>query len=141
MTTELKMTIDFEWSKINYEPSTLTNENRGCNIILKNKILKMENTHFSLRTLGIEIELSILMAGDSNLWVFTRCKDEININSVVCQISKEQKSMRKFISFAIMDTSTSKDENTMNIKTLKKQEIPKQGKLYNSVYLLKLIWC
>ncbi len=119
--------MEMDWTKINCESANLNNnENKNNNIILKNKILKLEASPFSLRTLGLEIEINALMAGESNLWIFTRCKEEITLDSVVCHISKEQKSTRKFISFAVMDTG--KEDHTLSIKTLKKQEVPKHGK-------------
>ena len=129
--TDSKMKLNFEWNKINLNNENFnannSNDKKMSNIILKNKILKLENSPFSLRTLGIEIEISLLMAGESNLWIFTRCQNEITLNSVVCQISKEQKSTRKFISFGVMDTHS--NEDSFCIKTLKKQEVPKHGKL------------
>lgn len=127
--TDTKMNIHLAWHKINNEDNSDKSDkaNKMNNIILKNKILKLENSPFSLKTLGLEIEISLLMAGESNIWIFTRCKDEINMDSVVCHISKEQKSTRKFISFAVMDTCS--DDNYFFIKTLKKQEVPKHGNL------------
>jgi len=122
--TDRKINLNFDWNKIKINNDT--NDKNKMNIILKNKILKLENSPFSLRTLGVEIEISLLMAGESNLWVFTRCKQDIDLNSVCCHISKEQKSTRKFISFAILDTCN--DDNSLCIKTLKKQEVPKHGK-------------
>jgi hypothetical protein len=44
----------------------------------------------------------------------------------VCFINKELESPRKFINFAILESSCNGDDH-LNIKVLKKQEIPKQG--------------
>ena len=46
----------------------------------------------------------------------------------VCCINKELDSSRKFINFAILEES-SIDDSVFVLKTLKKQEIPKQGKM------------
>ena len=75
------------------------------------------------------------MAGESNLWIFTRCQNEINLDTVVCHISKEQKSTRKFISFSVVDTSSVEDDSVCCIKTLKKQEVPKHGKKNSLIFL------
>ena len=64
------------------------------------------------------------MSGESNFYIFTRCKSSgFDESTTVCCISKELKSARKFISFAVLE----KDENdNFLIKNLKKQEIPHQ---------------
>jgi hypothetical protein len=95
------------------------------NIILKNKIIKLDAEMFSLRSLGVQADLELLMAGESCFYIFSRIKDEFNPEVAICYINKELESSRKFINFAIIEEN-SKD-NSLTIKALKKQEIPKQG--------------
>ena len=94
------------------------------NIILKNKIISLDEDCLAIRSFGLEINLSILMSGESNFYIFTRCKSEgLDECTTVCCISKELKSARKFIAFAILEKDG--DEKFI-IKNLKKQEIPHQ---------------
>ena len=94
------------------------------NIILKNKILSLEGDCIALRSLGLELKISILMSGESNFYIFTRCKESgFDESTAVCCISKELKSARKFISFGVL---VKDDEDNFLIKNLKKQEIPHQ---------------
>jgi hypothetical protein len=127
-----------EWCKINPNMPKSNNLNQaynngvmGQNIILKNKIIKLEKPFFSLRCFAIEIELNVLMAGESSLYIITRGKDEISNEMAICFINKEMESSRKFINFAILEECD--EDDFMNIKTLKKQEIPKQGLLFNNL--------
>jgi hypothetical protein len=106
--------------------NTFANSTLHKNIILKNKILKLHSPIFNLRSLAIELEINMLMAGESSFYIFTRCKDNIGSDTTICYITKELESSRKFISFAILEPSTVEGHHSM--KTLKKQEIPKQGK-------------
>jgi hypothetical protein len=68
------------------------------------------------------------MAGESAFFIFTRLKDNLTNDCLVCFINKELESPRKFINFAILDCNG--DEH-LSIKVLKKQEIPKQGINFN----------
>ena len=94
------------------------------NIILKNKIISLERDSIALRSLGLELKISILMSGESNFYIFTRCKElEFDKCTTVCCISKELKSARKFISFSVLEKG---EDDKYIIKNLKKQEIPHQ---------------
>ena len=114
-----------EDNKNDDENKDLKSENdNNNNIILKNKIISLNDNYFSLINLSISLKISILMSGESNFYIFTRCKDyEFSEKTVVCCISKELESARKFISFAVLEA---KDENEFFIKNLKRQEIPHQ---------------
>lgn len=109
----------------NDEFNDIKSENdNNHNIILKNKILSLEGDCIALRSLSLEIKISILMSGESNFYIFTRCKESgFDESTAVCCISKELKSARKFISFGVL---VKDDENNYLIKNLKKQEIPHQ---------------
>jgi hypothetical protein len=76
--------------------------------------------------LGIEIELNFLMAGESTMYLFSRGVENFTSEMALCYINKELDSSRKFINFAILDYNEGNESYV--IKTLKKQEIPKQGK-------------
>ncbi len=94
---------------------------------MKNKIIRFKSPIFNLRSLAIEVEISMIMAGESSFFIFTRCRDNITNESLVCFITKELESSRKFINFAILDDNHNENMH-MNLKVLKKQEIPKQGR-------------
>lgn len=74
----------------------------------------------------MELEVNLLMAGESCFYIFSRGGESLSNEMAVCYINKELESSRKFINFAIVETSQH-DENIFSLKTLKKQEIPKQG--------------
>ena len=89
---------------------------------LKNKIIRLQENKLNLRCLSVQCEINILMSGESNFFIFSRCTENFNNQTVVCYISKELESARKFISFAILE----ENNNKFIIKNLKKQEIPRQ---------------
>ena len=92
------------------------------NIILKNKIISLTEEFMVLRSIGLEVKISLLMSGESNFYIFSRCiNSEFSEYTTVCCISKELESARKFISFAVLEK---KKDNGYFIKNLKKQEIP-----------------
>ncbi len=93
---------------------------------MKNKIIKLNTSIFNLRCLGLELEINLLMAGESCFYMFTRGTDCFSNEMTVCYIHKELESSRKFINFAILEMNEF-DKSVFVIKTLKKQEIPKQG--------------
>ena len=93
------------------------------NIILKNKIIRLKENLIFLRSLSVEIEINLLMSGESYFYIFSRCNDVLTDTTTVCCISKEFESARKYISFGVLEK---KDENTFFVKDLKKQEIPHQ---------------
>ena len=124
-----------EWEKIssNLAMDTLMNSNlnHNPNIILKNKIIKLETPSLNLRrfnlklfSLGIDVEITLYMGGESCLWIFSRSLEKFTSDNVICYINKELESVRKFINFAIFEEVNT---NIFNVKTLKKQEIPKHG--------------
>ena len=109
----------------NEDNKELRSENdNNHNIILKNKIICLDEDCIAIKSLSLELKISILMSGESNFYIFTRCKSSgFDECTTVCCISKELKSARKFISFAVLE----KNENdNFLIKNLKKQEIPHQ---------------
>lgn len=95
------------------------------NIILKNKVIKLSDNQISLRSLSLQCEINILMSGESNFFIFTRCTDKFSNQTALCYISKELESARKFVSFAILEPKDN-NNNTFIIRNLKKQEIPRQ---------------
>ena len=92
------------------------------NILLKNKIIRLKEELFYLRSLSVECEIDILMSGESNFFIFSRCTDKFMECTTVCCISKELESARKFISFGVLE----KRNEDFFFKNLKKQEIPHQ---------------
>ena len=75
--------------------------------------------------MSLQCEVNILMSGESNFYIFSRCGDAITNTTAVCYISKELESARKFVSFAILEPKEG-NENTFIIRNIKKQEIPRQ---------------
>ena len=110
---------------INDENKDIRSENdNNHNIILKNKIISLEGDCIALRSLSLELKISILMSGESSFYIFTRCKESgFDELTTVCCISKELKSARKFITFAVL---INEGEDKFKITNLKKQEIPHQ---------------
>ena len=121
-----KDNISLDINKDNNEDNKeIKSENdNNHNIILKNKIISLEGDIIALRSLSLELKISILMSGESNFYIFTRCKEqELDKCTAVCCISKELKSARKFISFSVLEKG---EDDKYIIKNLKKQEIPHQ---------------
>ena len=115
-----------KWDKIeikNNNNNKTENELQNQNIILKNKIIRLKENKLNLRCLSVQCEINILMSGESNFYIFSRCTETFNDQTVVCYISKELESARKFISFAVLEEG---NENNFFIKNIKKQEIPRQ---------------
>jgi len=71
------------------------------------------------------------MGGESCLWIFSRSQDRFTNDNVICYINKELESVRKFINFAVFE-GKEENPNVFNLKTFKKQEIPKHDMVYNS---------
>lgn len=101
--------------------------NTPNNIILKNKIIKLTDNVIRLRSLSVQCEISLLMSGESEFYIFTRCNEAFTSSCVVCYISKELESARKFVSFAVLEEKESETGKYM-VRNIKKQEIPKQDK-------------
>ena len=124
------------WDKIeikdqkNTNNKTNENELHSQNIILKNKIIRLQENKLNLRCLSVQCEINILMSGESNFYIFSRCTEKFSNQTLVCCISKELESTRKFISFAILEEI---ENNNFIIKNLKKQEIPQQDNYINSI--------
>ena len=105
--------------------------NNDQNIILKNKIICLNEDLINLRSLCLECKIHLLMSGESYFYIFSRCKDTNFCDSTaVCCISKELESARKFVSFSVLEP---KEGGGYCIKTLKKQEIPHQDKYIKSL--------
>ena len=129
----------------NWEPINISNNNNdeksendfNHNIILKNKIISLNDDCIALRSLGLEIKLSLLMSGESCLYIFTRCKQsEFSEATAICCISKELESARKFISFSVLEKKDNNDE--FSIRNLKKQEIPHQDNYIKTLDLSEI---
>ena len=125
-----------EINKDNNNDLKSENDNNN-NIILKNKIISLNDEYIMLRSIGLEIKVSLLMSGESNFFIFSRCiQSEFSELTTVCCISKELESARKFISFAVLEKK--KEEEGLLIKNLKKQEIPHQEDYIKSLDLSKI---
>lgn len=83
----------------------------------------MSNSNISLRTLGVQCEITILMSGESHFYIFSRLDDKFTNQTALCIISKELESARKFVCFSILESNES---NKLIIRNIKKQEIPRQ---------------
>ena len=132
-------------SSLNWEPINISSNNNdeksendfNHNIILKNKIISLNDDYIALRSLGLEVKLSLLMSGESNLYIFTRCKQsEFSEATAICCISKELESARKFISFSILVKKDNDDG--FSIRNLKKQEIPHQDNYIKTLDLSEI---
>lgn len=69
---------------------------------------------FTLRTIGISINIKGRLFGNSMFWVFTRVKDNIEVNKPICILKKMPDSQRIFCIFGQMVekiTSISGDSN------------------------------
>jgi hypothetical protein len=112
------------------------NDNNN-NIILKNKIISLNDECIILRSIGVEIKISLLMSGESNFYIFSRCiNSEFTEFTTICCISKELESARKFISFAVLEKK--KGEEGYFIKNLKKQEITHQDNYIKTLDLSEI---
>ena len=132
-------------SSLNWEPINISSNNNdeksendfNHNIILKNKIISLNDDYIALRSLVLEVKLSLLMSGESNLYIFTRCKQsEFSEATAICCISKELESARKFISFSILVKKDNDDG--FSIRNLKKQEIPHQDNYIKTLDLSEI---
>ena len=121
---DIKINNNINYKNNNNNDEKSENDNNH-NIILKNKIICLVDDSIVLRTIGIEIKILLLMSGESNFYIFTRCRQsEFSEATAVCCISKELESARKFISFAVLEKKV--NEEGFLIKNLKRQEIPHQ---------------
>ena len=122
----------------NENNNELKSENdNNHNIILKNKIISLNDEYIMLRSIGMEVKITLLMSGESNFYIFSRCtQSEFSELTTVCCISKELESARKFISFAVLEKK--KEEEGFLIKNLKKQEIPHQDNYIKTLDLSEI---
>ena len=122
----------------NKNNNELKSENdNNHNIILKNKIISLNDEYIMLRSIGMEVKITLLMSGESNFFIFSRCiQSEFSELTTVCCISKELESARKFISFAVLEKK--KEEEGFLIKNLKKQEIPHQDNYIKTLDLSEI---
>ena len=122
----------------NENNNELKSENdNNHNIILKNKIISLNDEYIMLRSIGMEVKITLLMSGESNFFIFSRCiQSEFSELTTVCCISKELESARKFISFAVLEKK--KEEEGFLIKNLKKQEIPHQNNYIKTLDLSEI---
>jgi len=134
----LMNSLSWEAININNNNNDEKSENDfNHNIILKNKIISLNDDYIALRSLGLEVKLSLLMSGESNLYIFTRCKQsEFSESTAVCCISKELESARKFISFSVLEKKDNDDG--FSIRNLKKQEIPHQDNYIKTLDLSEI---
>ena len=134
----LMNSLSWEPINININNNDEKSENDfNHNIILKNKIISLNDDYIALRSLGLEIKLSLLMSGESNLYIFTRCKQsEFSEATAICCISKELESARKFISFSVLEKKDNDDG--FSIRNLKKQEIPHQDNYIKTLDLSEI---
>ena len=132
-------------NNLSWEPINISNINNdeksendfNHNIILKNKIISLNDDYVTLRSLGLEVKISLLMSGESNLYIFTRCKQsEFSEATAICCISKELESARKFISFSVLEKKDNDDG--FSIRNLKKQEIPHQDNYIKTLDLSEI---
>jgi hypothetical protein len=132
-------------NNLSWEPINISNINNdeksendfNHNIILKNKIISLNDDYITLRSLGLEVKISLLMSGESSLYIFTRCKQsEFSEATAICCISKELESARKFISFSILVKKDNDDG--FSIRNLKKQEIPHQDNYIKTLDLSEI---
>ena len=132
-------------NNLSWEPINISNINNdeksendfNHNIILKNKIISLNDDYITLRSLGLEVKISLLMSGESSLYIFTRCKQsEFSEATAICSISKELESARKFISFSVLEKKDNDDG--FSIRNLKKQEIPHQDNYIKTLDLSEI---
>lgn len=120
---KIKLLIVLFWNKIEKSIKKVPQIENDSNIIIKNKILKLKENYINLRSFSVECSITILMSGESQFFIFSRCNgDHYSNENLVCFISKEIESSRKYLNFAII----SKEKNKNVVKILKKQEIPFQ---------------
>ena len=80
------------WNSITMDENKINNnenENNAQNIILKNKIFRLNDNLINLRCLSVICQVSLLMSGESNFFIFSRCTEKLNNQTIVCYISKE----------------------------------------------------
>ncbi len=140
---------DWEWS--NYDISYVNNEycpmsnefswnttdikftSNGVDI---KKLIFKSKESIKVLGLGINLDISASLKGESSLWIFTR-DIRLNQNSCVIRINKEEKSQRMFISLGtyILD----KDNATEVFKVFTKQQLVDfTSKTYNIFYYILL---
>jgi hypothetical protein len=87
--------------------------------------MKLKEPLVNLFSFGISVKFDIIMSGESTFYIFTRLISEYSNDTILCYINKDLDTQRKFLNFGLLD----KNNNNFFIKTLRKQEIPKNGNL------------
>ena len=68
------------------------------NILLKNKIIRLKEDLIYLRSLSVECEIDILMSGESNFYIFSRCTDKfMECTNLMFAVSGDLISIQKLI--------------------------------------------
>lgn len=115
----------YEWENFTLDDNSTNREK--INLILKNKILKLENNYFNLKYLGINAHFEIVMSADSYIMIFSRIEEDFSPETAVFYINKELDSPRKFINFGLLIRNY---DNKFTLKTIRKQEITKHGIIF-----------
>jgi hypothetical protein len=76
--------------------SKLTGTNRG--LLIRSQIIKTMKS-FTLRTMGVSVTIKGRLFGNSMFWVFTRVRDNIEVNKPICILKKMPDSQRVFCIF------------------------------------------
>lgn len=113
----------YDWETFNIDDNTKNQEE--INLILKNKIMKLEENFFDLNDKGINAHFDVIMSGDSYVMLFSRLEEDFKTETAVFYINKELDSSRKFINFGLLQRNSNEDNYIL--KTIRKQEITKNG--------------
>ena len=89
--------------------------------------MKLNESLTDLLKFGMSIKFDIIMSGESWFYIFSRLENDYSSNTILCYINKDFDTQRKFLNFGLL--SKNKDKKNFTLKTLRKQEIPKNGKL------------
>jgi hypothetical protein len=71
---------------------------------------------FTLRTMAVAISIKGRLYGNSMFWIFTRVKDNIEVNKPVCILKKMPDSQRVFCIFGQMVERTTSVSQEAGIK-------------------------
>lgn len=119
----------------------MTGTSRG--LLIRSQIIKTLS-HVALRSMAAQITVKGRLFGNSMFWIFTRVKDNIEVNKPICILKKMPDSQRVFCVFGQMvdrpslqpdnnDTTVMSEianstlpgvMNKMQFKFFKNQEIP-----------------
>ena len=86
----MKRLIVFFWNKIEKSIKKVPQTENDSNIIIKNKMLKLKENYINLRSFSVECSITILMSGESQFFIFSRCNGEqYSEDNLVFFINKE----------------------------------------------------